>query len=297
MRQYLNNIGKVPLLTPAEEIQLGRTVRAMQEIKEAPDYDPTAKLSKEQSLIMRRGKRALDRMVAANLRMVVSIAVKYQYKVQTLTLDDLIQDGTLGLIRACERFDPSRGYKLSTYSYWWIRQCIMRGIMMGERVIRLPIHTHEHIQHLFGTIHEHMKRTGYPPTVAELAEMEGKTEEQIRSWLDVALPTRSLDATVTHEGDSGTLMEFIADTTPIPMDDIEHDPVEGVHKILCQLSEKEHDIITRTNGINGTPQVTLSEIGKQWNISRERVRQLRTKAERKLLFSAHRAGLREMVAS
>ena len=142
LRDYLNQIGKIPLLTAAEEIELGNSIQRMMPLLDKPD------LTKDEQKIIRIGKRAKKRMVQGNLRLVISVASKYNKMTSRLSMQDLIQEGNIGLIRAVEMFDPSRGYKFSTYAYWWIRQGITRAIAEKSRTIRLPIHITETLNKL-----------------------------------------------------------------------------------------------------------------------------------------------------
>ena len=275
---YLSSIGRVPLLTAAEEIELAHHVQAMKELLDVPDDERTPR----QRHRIRMGKRARDRMMAANLRLVVSVAKKYQN--QGLELLDLVQEGAIGLERAVDKFDPAMGYKFSTYAYWWIRQGMTRAIDNSARTIRLPIHISEKLSKMRRISRELSHRFGRQPNRLELAHAMGIEPRELEDLISQSAPCASLDAHARGDEDRSTLGELIAD----PNGD---EPMEGMDRSiqkehlggwLSQLNEREQKILRLRFGLGGEEPLTLAEIGRQINVSRERVRQLEAKAILKL---------------
>ena len=275
---YLTSIGRVPLLTPAEEIELAHHVQGMKKLSEIADGERTPR----QKYQIRMGKRARDRMMAANLRLVVSVAKKYQN--QGLELLDLVQEGAIGLERAVDKFDPAMGYKFSTYAYWWIRQGMTRAIDNTARTIRLPIHISEKLSKMRRITRELAHRFGRQPNRLELANAMGIDPQDLEDLIAQSAPCASLDAHARGEEDRSTLGELIPD----PNCD---EPMEGMDRSiqkehlggwLAQLNEREQKIMRLRFGLDGAEPLTLAEIGRQINVSRERVRQLEAKAILKL---------------
>ena len=275
---YLSSIGRVPLLTAAEEIELAHHVQAMKELLDIQEEERTPK----QRHRIRMGKRARDRMMAANLRLVVSVAKKYQN--QGLELLDLVQEGAIGLERAVDKFDPAMGYKFSTYAYWWIRQGMTRASDNSARTIRLPIHISEKLSKMRKITRELSHRFGRQPNRLELAHAMGIEPRDLEELIAQSAPCASLDAHARGEEDRSTLGELIPD----PNGD---EPMEGMDRSiqkehlggwLSQLNEREQKILRLRFGLGGEEPLTLAEIGRQINVSRERVRQLESKAILKL---------------
>ena len=275
---YLSNIGRVPLLTPAEEIELAHHVQAMKRLQELPAADLTARQKHQ----IRMGTRARDRMMAANLRLVVSVAKKYQN--QGLELLDLVQEGAIGLERAVDKFDPAMGYKFSTYAYWWIRQGMTRAIDNSARTIRLPIHVSEKLSKMRRITRELSHRFGRQPNRLELAHAMGMQPEELEELISQSAPCASLDAHARGDDDRSTLGELIADpNSNESMDSMDRNlQKEHLGTWLSQLNERERRIIELRFGLAGQEPLTLAEIGRQINVSRERVRQLESKAILKL---------------
>ena len=275
---YLSNIGRVPLLTPAEEIELAHHVQAAKVLLGLPAEERTPKHNR----LIRMGQRARDRMMAANLRLVVSVAKKYQN--QGLELLDLVQEGAIGLERAVDKFDPAMGYKFSTYAYWWIRQGMTRAIDNSARTIRLPIHISEKLSKMRRITRELSHRLGRQPNRLELAHALGMAPEELEELISQSAPCASLDAHARGEEDRSTLGELIAD--PASGEHIDsmdrHLQKEHLGTWLSQLNEREQKIIRLRFGLGGSDPLTLAEIGRQINVSRERVRQLEAKAIMKL---------------
>ena len=280
---YLATIGRIPLLTPAEEIELGNQVQSMMALTE--DGNKTfeeGELDGKQRRMLRIGRRAKERMMKANLRLVVSVAKKYQGK--GLELLDLIQEGSLGLERAVEKFDPTRGYKFSTYAFWWIRQSMTRAIACQSRTIRLPVHLSERLTTIRKVSLDLAHKLGAMPSRVEIAEAMDIPLEELDSLLRQALTTSSLDAPVNGEEGRSFLGDLIADSSlEEPLDLVEQRiHHEQLGRWLSHLSEQEQHVLKMRFGLEGQERHTLAEIGRLMDVSRERVRQVELKALRKL---------------
>jgi RNA polymerase primary sigma factor len=278
MTWYLASIGREPLLTPAEEIELGNQVQAMMRLVEEARADYSVKERK----IIKIGRRSKERMMKANLRLVVSVAKKYQGK--GLELLDLIQEGSLGLERAVEKFDPTRGYKFSTYAFWWIRQSMTRAIACQSRTIRLPVHLSERLATVRKVSLELAHKLGAMPSRQEIAAEIGMPVEELDSLLRQALTTSSLDAPINADEGRSFLGDLIADSnSEEPLDQVER----GMHqeqlgRWLDHLTDQEREVLALRFGLDGRERHTLAEIGRLLDVSRERVRQVELKALRKL---------------
>lgn len=207
IQNYLNEIGRYPLLTKAQEIILGAQVQAWIQIQEKDQSDYT----EEEKKIARIGKRAKDKFIKCNLRLVVNIARKYANRCNTLDLMDLIQEGNIGLTRAVEKFDPTRGYAMSTYAYWWIRQAIQRSMQSSDCAIRLPIGVHDAIFKVKRAVESFTKEFGREPRIEELLELTGLEVEEIKIALNAPKVSMSLDKHATENENSSTLVELIPD--------------------------------------------------------------------------------------
>ncbi len=275
---YLATIGREPLLTAAEEIELGNQVQALMRLLEEGRDDYSTKEQK----IMRVGQRAKQRMMKANLRLVVSVAKKYQGK--GMELLDLIQEGSLGLERAVEKFDPTRGYKFSTYAFWWIRQSMTRAIACQSRTIRLPVHLSERLTAIRKVSLDLAHKLGAMPSSQEISEALSMPLDELDGLLRQALTTSSLDAPVNGDEGRSFLGDLIADgDDEEPLDKVER----GIHqeqldRWLSHLSEQERQVLQLRFGLDGEERQTLAEIGRRLDVSRERVRQVELKALRKL---------------
>jgi len=280
---YLATIGRIPLLTPAEEIELGNQVQAMMALTEDGSRDfQDSELTSKQRRMLRIGRRAKERMMKANLRLVVSVAKKYQGK--GLELLDLIQEGSLGLERAVEKFDPTRGYKFSTYAFWWIRQSMTRAIACQSRTIRLPVHLSERLTTIRKVSLDLAHKLGAMPSRVEIAEAMDIPLDELDSLLRQALTTSSLDAPVNGEEGRSFLGDLIADSSlEEPLDIVEQRiHHEQLGRWLSHLSEQEQHVLRLRFGLEGNERHTLAEIGRLMEVSRERVRQVELKALRKL---------------
>jgi RNA polymerase nonessential primary-like sigma factor len=287
VRSYLRDIGRVPLLSHEQEITLGRQVqeymqveRAEIEIIELTDVKPSAeelaeKLNLSTSQIKRRlraGQRAKERMVAANLRLVVSVAKKYTKR--NMELLDLIQEGTIGLVRGVEKFDPARGYKFSTYAYWWIRQGITRAIAEKSRAIRLPIHITEMLNKLKKGQRELSQEMSRTPTISELAKYVELPEDDVKDLMCKAGQPVSLETKV-GDGEDTVLLDLLAGGEDLPDEQIEMDCMRGdLHSLLHQLPDLQCRVLRMRYGMDGDEPMSLTGIGRVLGISRDRVRNL-----------------------
>ena len=276
---YLSSIGRIPLLTPAEEIELGNQVQTMMALlSRGEDVDA----SPGNKRLLRVGRRAKQRMIKANLRLVVSIAKRYQGK--GMDLLDLVQEGSLGLERAVEKFDPSRGYKFSTYAFWWIRQSMTRSINCQSRTIRLPVHLSERLSAVNKVTTDLAHKHGAMPSRAEIAQALNMPTDELDGLLQQALTTSSLDAPVSSDDGSSSLAELIADQGTVdPLDLVEKRiQCEQIVRWLSHLSDQESQVLKLRFGLDGGQRYTLADIGHTLDVSRERVRQVELKALRKL---------------
>ncbi len=307
VRTYLREIGRVPLLTREQEIVFGKQVQQMMHLMEAKDAltkklrrEPTEKEWAEQvglsetelADIVRRGQRAKQTMIEANLRLVEAIAKKYQKR--NLEFLDLIQEGTLGLERGVEKFDPTRGYKFSTYAYWWIRQAITRAIAQQGRTIRLPIHITEKLNKIKKVQRELAQQLGRSATPAEIASALELEPAQIREYLTIARQPVSLDVRVGDNQDT-ELQDLLEDEGPSPENFITQESLrQDLEDLLAGLTPQQRQVLTLRFGLTDGNALSLAKVGEQLNLSRERVRQLERQALDHL--RRHRANVREYLA-
>jgi RNA polymerase nonessential primary-like sigma factor len=297
VRSYLRDIGRVPLLSHEQEITLGRQVQELMALEEqeqeltmrsggeAPSREEWAKacgLSERQlKKRLQLGRRAKERMVAANLRLVVSVAKKYTKR--NMELLDLIQEGTIGLVRGVEKFDPTRGYKFSTYAYWWIRQGITRAIAEKSRTIRLPIHITETLNKLKKGQRELSQQLGRTPTVTELAEFVELPEEEVKELLCRARQPVSLETKV-GDGDDTELLDLLAGEGELPGERVDGECLKGdLEALLEQLPELQGRVLKmrfgfNAEGIGKNAPMSLSSIAKTLGMSRDKTRNLERRA-------------------
>jgi RNA polymerase nonessential primary-like sigma factor len=307
VRTYLHEIGRVPLLSHEQEICYGKQVQQMirlQGVKKALEQTlnrpPTktewagesALSEPELDRILRRGHQAKHKMIEANLRLVVAIAKKYQKR--NLEFLDLIQEGSLGLERGVEKFDPTRGYKFSTYAYWWIRQAITRAIAQQGRSIRLPIHITEKLNKIKKTQRELSQQLGRNPTSVEIATALELEPAQIRDYLSIARQPISLDARVGDHQDT-ELSELLEDGGISPEKyTVQESLRQELQSTLDELTRQQQDVIKLRFGLEGGKELSLAKVGEILNLSRERVRQLEHQA---LSHFRRHSNFRDYVAS
>lgn len=287
VRSYLRDIGRVPLLSHEQEITLGRQVQDLMvlenieselesDLGEKPDINVFAERVGISPLQIKKklksGRRAKERMVAANLRLVVSVAKKYTKR--NMELLDLIQEGTIGLVRGVEKFDPTRGYKFSTYAYWWIRQGITRAIAEKSRSIRLPIHITEMLNKLKKGQRELSQELSRTPTIKELAEYVELPEDDVKDLMSKAGQPVSLETKI-GDGEDTILLDLLSNEIDMPSEQIESDCMKGdLETLLEQLPELQNRVLRMRYGMDGDDPMSLTGIGRVLGISRDRVRNL-----------------------
>ncbi|MCZ4121304.1 RNA polymerase sigma factor [Streptomyces sp. H39-S7] len=282
-RQYLREIGRIPLLTAVEEVELARRVEAglfaEEKLSNFPDLD--SQLAVDLDRLVVNGRMAKRRLIEANLRLVVSVAKRYVGR--GLTMLDLVQEGNLGLIRAVEKFDYARGYKFSTYATWWIRQAMSRALADQARTIRVPVHVVELINRVVRVQRRLLQEHGYEPSTEEVAAHLELTEERVTEVLRLAQEPVSLHAPVGEEDDValGDLIEDGDATSPVESAAFlllrEH-----LEAVLSTLGERERKVVQLRYGLaDGRPR-TLEEIGRIFGVTRERIRQIESKTLNKL---------------
>ncbi|MDD4106671.1 MAG: RNA polymerase sigma factor RpoD [Candidatus Shapirobacteria bacterium] len=267
VRMYLKEIGKINLLTFEEEVSLAKSIE-------------------------KGSQAARENLINANLRLVVSIAKKYIGR--GLTFLDLVQEGNQGLMRAVEKFDWHRGFKFSTYATWWIRQAITRAIADQAKTIRIPVHMVETINKVYKATRALTQRLGKEPTVGEIAEEVGVTIEKVEEIYRISQDTTSLSTPVGDDEDS-FLGDFIEDTTQMsPYEETSKELLrESIEEVLSSLDERETKVLSLRFGLMGETPKTLEEVGKIFNVTRERIRQIEAKALRKLRHPSRRKKLQD----
>ena len=297
VRAYLRDIGRIPLLEHDEEIMLGRKVQRLMELerireelkvelgKEIDDRelcDNTSNDWKELRRELREGRKAKEKMVTANLRLVVSVAKKYTKR--NMELLDIIQEGTIGLVRGVEKFDPHRGYKFSTYAYWWIRQGITRAIAEKSRAIRLPIHVTENLNKLKKAQRELSQKNGLMPDVFQLSEELNLSVDEIKDLMCKARQPTSLEIKIGENKDTA-LIDLLEDENQIPENLLETACIkEDIRELIKDLPEMQAAVISMRYGIGDEmlEPMSMTAIGQVLNMSRDRVRTLENKAIKSL---------------
>ena len=298
VRMYLKEIGKVPLLAPDEEIELAQKMSAGNLAKEQLEEAEEGSLSPEDQAELKKlakaGDAAKQKLAEANLRLVVSIAKRYVGR--GMQFLDLIQEGNLGLIKAVEKFDYTKGYKFSTYATWWIRQAITRAIADQARTIRIPVHMVETINKVIRVSRQLLQELGHDPTAEEIAEEMNMPEERVREILKIAQEPVSLETPIGEEEDSH-LGDFIPDEDA-------SEPAEAASftllkeqlvEVLSTLTPREEKVLKLRFGIEDGRTRTLEEVGKEFNVTRERIRQIEAKALRKLRHPSRSKKLKDFL--
>ena len=283
VKMYLKEIGQIPLLDPKEEPIIARQIQEGEEAKEAmknPDLSDEEK--KKLAKVIADGEQAKQTLISSNLRLVVSIAKKYVGR--GMLFLDLIQEGNCGLIKAVEKFDYTKGFKFSTYATWWIRQSITRAIADQARTIRIPVHMVETINKLTRIQRQLVQDLGRDPLPEEIAEkMENISAEKVREIQKIALDPVSLETPIGEEDDSH-LGDFIEDKDTLSPDDYTNNQLlkDEINAVLQGLTEREEKVLRMRFGLLDGRTRTLEEVGKEFNVTRERIRQIEAKALRKL---------------
>lgn len=291
VRSFLVQIGRVPLLTREEEIfysqrvkQLTQLLQIKEELTEKLDSEPSfsawadaAQMPESQlQETLDNGEIARQKMIEANLRLVVAIAKKYQHR--NLEFVDLIQEGTLGLQRGVEKFDPDKGYKFSTYAYWWIRQAITRALDQKSRSIRLPIHVCQTLKKIKKARRDLTQKLGRTPTMVEIASQVSLKPSQIQDYLHMSRQPVSLDLRV-GEGQDTELQDLLEDTSSSIDDYVTSQSLrECLDEMLIELTPQQREVVNLHFGLSDGRELTLTEVAKRMDISHTRVRQLQRQA-------------------
>ena len=301
VRMYLKEIGKVDLLTPEQEVDLAQRMGAgaaakeqMAELEKSGEEIP-GEMLKELKKAIKSGDRAKQELAEANLRLVVSIAKRYVGR--GMLFLDLIQEGNLGLIKAVEKFDYTKGYKFSTYATWWIRQAITRAIADQARTIRIPVHMVETINKVIRVNRQLLQELGHDPSPEETAEEMGMPVEKVREILKIAQEPVSLETPIGEEEDSH-LGDFIEDDTASEPSEAASFTLlkEQLVDVMSTLTPREEKVLRLRFGIEDGRSRTLEEVGKEFNVTRERIRQIEAKALRKLRHPSRSKKLKDFLS-
>ena len=300
VRMYLKEIGKVPLLTADEEVDLATAMTAghnaqdrLEAAKEAGEEIPAEEMARLQEDI-KAGEAAKKALAEANLRLVVSIAKRYVGR--GMLFLDLIQEGNLGLIKAVEKFDYTKGYKFSTYATWWIRQAITRAIADQARTIRIPVHMVETINKVIRVSRQLLQELGHDPSPEEISEEMGMPVDKVREILKIAQEPVSLETPIGEEEDSH-LGDFIPDEGASEPSEAASFTLlkEQLVEVLSTLTPREEKVLKLRFGIEDGRTRTLEEVGKEFNVTRERIRQIEAKALRKLRHPSRSKKLKDFL--
>jgi len=289
----LEQAGRYPLLAPAEEIMLGKQVQQWIELRDIEDPDMpigsfTGDGSKEQKRIIRAGRKAYNRMYVCNIRLVINLAAKFQRRTKSLEFEDLIQEGCVGLSRAVEKFDPERGYKFSTYAYWWIRQSISRAIATSDRTIRLPVDAGDVLRKMSTFISEQHEATGRVPSIKDCAEYCMITELRLKLIMRHAGGVYSLDAKAKHKSEeASSLIDLIPCDRGNPWEVVEQEElIEQLDDLLKKLSSPQRTVISSHWGLNGSTPMQLADMARERQEKKDRTRYLKDQAMYKLRWHA-----------
>ncbi|MET9227571.1 sigma-70 family RNA polymerase sigma factor [Lentzea sp. NPDC003310] len=288
--QYLREVGRTPLLTASEEVDLSRRIEAGVYAAHLLETGETNRDRRALRRLVVEGERAKDHMIRANLRLVVSVAKKHSFR--GLPFGDVVQEGNLGLIRAVEKFDYAKGYKFSTYAMWWIRQAIERGLAEQTRTVRLPVHVVEEVNKLKKIGQKLSSALGREATVEEIAAEAKCSPERVQDLRDAARTCVSLETPVGDEGDS-VLGDLIQDTDGVSAPDLveQQEFTEGVRSLLDVLPERQGRIMRLRYGLEDGRARTLQEVAQELGLTRERIRQLEKQSLAQLKQSGDRDDL------
>ena len=299
VKMYLKEIGQIPLLSTARELELSRAIQEglsaenmLKQIHEGNKKATPEEIAKLED-IAADGQDAHDTLTNSNLRLVVSIAKKFLGR--GMPFEDLIQEGNMGLMRAVKKFDPTKGFKFSTYATWWIKQAITRAIADQARTIRIPVHMGEQINRMIKIQRRLTQDLQREPTVQEIADAMNEKVEKVRQMQKIALEPVSTDKAIGEEEDS-TLLDFVADTETLnPLEYTMNEKFkEEIDKFLKELQPREEKVIRLRYGLyDGRPH-TLEEVGKEFNVTRERIRQIEAKAIRRLRHPSRQRRLKSL---
>ncbi|WP_342981760.1 sigma-70 family RNA polymerase sigma factor [Ruminococcus sp. 2227st1_E6_2227SCRN_220401] len=270
MKLYLHEIGSIPLLTAEQEVEIAKRI-------ESGDV------------------QARDQLISANLRLVVSIAKRYLGR--GLSVEDLIQNGNIGLMKAVEKFDYTKGYKFSTYATWWIRQAITRSVADQGRLVRIPVHMNEKIFKYARAKKDFLQNFGFEPSNRDVADQLGWRVEDVERVSSIVTNPTSLDASIGEDDDS-SLGDFVQDENAADADTIitNYELTEILRTLMGPLTEREKGVLVYRFGLDGAAPLTLEEVGEIYGVTRERIRQLEAKAIRKIRYSRKRRLLRGYVS-
>jgi RNA polymerase sigma factor (sigma-70 family) len=285
---FMAEINRYPLLTPVEEIELARKIKAAAELKSLE-----RELTPSEKMAIKRGERAKQKFVNCNLRLVVHITRRYRHVVNSLEMADLVQEGAVGLMRAVELFDATKGYKFSTYAYWWIRQSMQRAIDMKERALRIPTHVVEKLSKVRKVKHQLGLTLGRKPTKEEVAAALEMTVPAMEEMLFKGQRMASLDQNVINgEGDT-TILDLMHDPNQDCADDIFDavdldNRIDRLYQCIESLDERTQYVLRHRNGLDGADIRTSTVLAQELGVTRERVRQMHVKAEQKLFSMMNR---------
>lgn len=293
VRLYLQDIGRIAMLSQEEELTLARQVQRRERLLANAVDEPLD--GPQRRLALHQGRRAKERMIQANLRLVVAVAKKYQRC--GMDLLDLVQEGSLGLERAVERYDPTRGFRFSTYAYWWIRQGITRAIASQGRTIRLPVHITEKLNQIKRAQRELTARLSRTPTVAEVARELDLSDAVVRHTLLQMPRPASLESRVGQHQDT-ELGDLVEDSHDTPEQTLAREQLhDDLEALLQELDSREAQVIRQRFGLEDDTPRTLTEIGEALHLSRERVRQIESRALLKLRQPQNRCRVRDYLGS
>lgn len=299
VKMYLKEIGQIPLLSTSRELELSRAIQeglsAENMLKQIEEGTKTATEEEIKHLneLVEDGQDAHDELTNSNLRLVVSIAKKFLGR--GMPFEDLIQEGNMGLMRAVKKFDPTKGFKFSTYATWWIKQAITRSIADQSRTIRIPVHMGEQINRMIKIQRKLTQELQREPTAAEIADAMGEKIEKVRQMQKIALEPVSTDKAIGEEEDS-TLLDFVADTETLnPLEYTMNEKFkEEIDKLLKELQPREEMVIRLRYGLVDGRSHTLEEVGKEFSVTRERIRQIEAKAIRRLRHPSRQRRLKNL---